>query len=298
MKIYIVSLNSSALTEQILESLFSEFPKRCVVLLEDIDTAGLTESRDSPSDDDDQNDDDGDNDDDDGDGKKLKRSKKSKKPHAGAGQSRVSPSALLNVIDGVAASEGRILIMTTNHMENLDKALIRPRRVDMTVKFDLASTQIISTIFLGIYSTSDDQTTTKLDSFVFPAKAWPFDKSSALTEPRDRKKQKTIEAKRLTQEGKIQALGSRFAEIVPTMTFSPAEIQGHLLNNKDDPEEAVESAAKWVKATILENSKKKKKTEKKQAKEPEEKPKSGFVKSLKRPLTKVGRVISTGNIKE
>ncbi len=39
-------------------------------------------------------------------------------------------SGLLNAIDGLIASEGRLLIMTTNHAEQLDPALIRSGRVD------------------------------------------------------------------------------------------------------------------------------------------------------------------------
>lgn len=46
----------------------------------------------------------------------------------------VSFSGLLNAIDGVAAQEGRALIMTTNHRERLDPALIRPGRADMHVE--------------------------------------------------------------------------------------------------------------------------------------------------------------------
>src|SRR5438045_1064777 len=45
LKIYIVSLNSSAMTEEQLATLFADLPKRCVVLLEDIDTAGLSHTR-------------------------------------------------------------------------------------------------------------------------------------------------------------------------------------------------------------------------------------------------------------
>src|SRR6185312_3080450 len=40
---------------------------------------------------------------------------------------------LLNAIDGVAASEGRILIMTTNYPERLDPALVRSGRIDKRV---------------------------------------------------------------------------------------------------------------------------------------------------------------------
>lgn len=40
---------------------------------------------------------------------------------------------LLNVLDGVVDTPGRIVIMTTNHPEALDAALIRPGRIDKKV---------------------------------------------------------------------------------------------------------------------------------------------------------------------
>lgn len=42
----------------------------------------------------------------------------------------LSLSGLLNVLDGVVDTPGRIVIMTTNHPEMLDPALIRPGRID------------------------------------------------------------------------------------------------------------------------------------------------------------------------
>ena len=39
-------------------------------------------------------------------------------------------SGLLNVLDGVVDTPGRMLVMTTNHPEMLDPALIRPGRID------------------------------------------------------------------------------------------------------------------------------------------------------------------------
>jgi chaperone BCS1 len=42
-------------------------------------------------------------------------------------------AGLLNVLDGVVDCPNRILIMTTNHPEKLDAALIRPGRIDKIV---------------------------------------------------------------------------------------------------------------------------------------------------------------------
>jgi chaperone BCS1 len=47
--------------------------------------------------------------------------------------STVTFSGLLNTLDGVAAREERIAFLTTNHIDRLDEALIRPGHVDMTV---------------------------------------------------------------------------------------------------------------------------------------------------------------------
>lgn len=44
-------------------------------------------------------------------------------------------STILNCIDGIATTNGLVLFMTTNHLEKLDQALIRPGRIDMTAEF-------------------------------------------------------------------------------------------------------------------------------------------------------------------
>ncbi len=53
--------------------------------------------------------------------------------------SGVTLSGLLQAIDGVSGSEGRILWMSTNHPESLDPALIRPGRADAIFDFKNAS---------------------------------------------------------------------------------------------------------------------------------------------------------------
>ncbi len=44
----------------------------------------------------------------------------------------VSLGGLLNVVDGVASRESRILILTSNHPDKIDAALLRPGRIDVT----------------------------------------------------------------------------------------------------------------------------------------------------------------------
>lgn len=48
-------------------------------------------------------------------------------------------SGLLNAIDGIGGSNGRVLFMTTNHPERFDPALIRPGRVDRQIELGYAT---------------------------------------------------------------------------------------------------------------------------------------------------------------
>lgn len=54
-------------------------------------------------------------------------------------RTEVSFSGLLNALDGVAAQEGRIVVLTTNHRERLDPALVRPGRIDLALALERAS---------------------------------------------------------------------------------------------------------------------------------------------------------------
>ena len=57
---------------------------------------------------------------------------------------------MLNLMDGVLETPGRILIMTTNKSSALDPALIRPGRIDMIVHFKKCSRSEINEIYEGI----------------------------------------------------------------------------------------------------------------------------------------------------
>ncbi|KAF8350566.1 BCS1 N terminal-domain-containing protein [Amanita rubescens] len=66
-------------------------------------------------------------------------------------QSAVTFSGFLNALDGVASGEERIVFMTTNHLERLDPALIRPGRVDTAELVDDATPEQAKTLFTRFY---------------------------------------------------------------------------------------------------------------------------------------------------
>ncbi|KAF7934125.1 uncharacterized protein EAE97_008485 [Botrytis byssoidea] len=168
LNIYVVSLLEPTLTEEELGNLFTNLPPRCIVLLEDIDTAGLTRVNEDKVESSDESSSESSSSEDEDEvvtkksrrkGKsksrrsKGKRSKKGKKSKKDDDEKKgISLSGLLNIIDGVASHEGRVLVMTTNHPEKLDEALIRPGRVDCQVAFTNATRHQIKEIFERMYS--------------------------------------------------------------------------------------------------------------------------------------------------
>ena len=52
-----------------------------------------------------------------------------------SGAEKLDLSFLLNILDGVLENPGRIVIMTSNHIDKLDHALIRPGRIDVIADF-------------------------------------------------------------------------------------------------------------------------------------------------------------------
>ena len=87
----------AGLDDSSLQILIESLPSPCVLVLEDIDSAGL-------------------------DRETLKQDKKGKKCHIRPG---ITLSGLLNDLSGATAPGGHILILTTNAPETLDPALIR-----------------------------------------------------------------------------------------------------------------------------------------------------------------------------
>ena len=64
---------------------------------------------------------------------------------------RLTLGFLLNLLDGVLETPGRILIMTTNYPEKLDKALIRPGRIDLILDFKKTTRKTIIEMYHHFY---------------------------------------------------------------------------------------------------------------------------------------------------
>lgn len=64
----------------------------------------------------------------------------------------VSFSGLLNALDGSAAQEGCVIVLTTNHKDRLDEALIRPGRCDLHVCISKASQNQAQRMFYRFFT--------------------------------------------------------------------------------------------------------------------------------------------------
>ena len=78
---------------------------------------------------------------------------------------------ILNLWDGIRETPGRILIISSNHYDKLDPALIRPGRIDITHELTNASHNIISEIYFHLYKKQINKNYLKKikDKFYSPA---------------------------------------------------------------------------------------------------------------------------------
>jgi len=179
--IYTVSLSARGVDDASFLELMGAVPPRSIVLLEDVDAAFVERS-------------------------------------GGSGKPPISFSTLLNAIDGVGAAESRILVLTTNHRERLDEALIRPGRIDVQLEFKHATHSQAYDLFVRW----------------FPS---PSPSRSAAGEK---------------QSDGVDARAERFASAVPEQTFSVAALQGFLLSCAMDGEAAVQGIDGWVRESLKE----------------------------------------------
>jgi|TARA_B110000858_G_scaffold197133_2_gene257770 uncharacterized protein YifN (PemK superfamily) len=84
----------------------------------------------------------------------------------------ITLSYILNIIDGIRETPGRILIMTSNDYNSLDPALVRPGRIDITLEMKNADKNIIRDMYKYYYNEDiNNESLNKLvDYSISPAK--------------------------------------------------------------------------------------------------------------------------------
>ncbi|SCZ90454.1 BZ3500_MvSof-1268-A1-R1_Chr9g10839 [Microbotryum saponariae] len=133
--ICVLNLSERGLTDDKLNHLLANAPERSLVLLEDIDAAFSSPTATSMT----------------GEGNARTRSTEQ------GFNANVTFSGLLNALDGVASSTSqRILFLTTNHIDRLDPALIRPGRVDLKVYVSDATGWQVGELYQRFYSKSSE----------------------------------------------------------------------------------------------------------------------------------------------
>ncbi|KAL3422942.1 mitochondrial chaperone BCS1 [Phlyctema vagabunda] len=228
--IHVISLLEPTLTEEELGMLFTNLPARCIVLLEDIDSAGLVRPEKAAE----ENAPPPDTSKDEWNMVNFAKAIKKVSSQSVEKTEGITLSGLLNIIDGVASHEGRVLVMTTNHPEQLDEALIRPGRVDHQVAFSNATQSQISEIFERMYSIDLAPTAT----LPLAQQSTP---SSTLTPPAT--PTKSVGG---VETDELAEIAQKFASCIPDGMCSPAEIQGFLLKRKKDPRKALREVEGWV----------------------------------------------------
>ncbi|KAK6818869.1 hypothetical protein PG987_016322 [Apiospora arundinis] len=186
--------------------LFSEMPEKCIVLIEDIDAVGLKRKPAASYDDEDE--------------KKTKAEEEAK-----TNKDKCTLSGLLNVLDGVVAQQGRIVLMTTNHEVELDEALTRPGRIDKKIYLGNIGKELARQMFIRMYA--PDHTT-----------ALPTASPELL--------------KLAEQFCSTEALDGK---------FSPAQVQEYLLQHRESPRNAVEGLENYIDEQMRLREKKKKEAE-------------------------------------
>merc|ERR1711902_186265 len=119
-------LNLSDMTDEDLLRSLSKVPNKCIVLIEEVDVAVPSKKR-------------------------LKdiEDKSGKK-------SSLTFEGVLNAIDGIASEESQIIVMTTNHKDDLDPAFIRPGRVDREFYLGNCNSCQVQTLFRNFFCSATE----------------------------------------------------------------------------------------------------------------------------------------------
>ncbi|KAI3615012.1 mitochondrial chaperone bcs1 [Moniliophthora roreri] len=240
LEIYSLSLASGFVDDSFLQRAASSVPKRSIFLIEDIDCAFSRDDPDSPLD--------------------MLTSIPGLPPQyvPNVRRSAVTLSGLLNVIDGVGSDEGKLFFATTNYIDRLDPALLRPGRIDRKIQYTLATQAQAAALFTRFFS--ENRSTSSNHSIV---KTETSGKSSAVVV------EKTVSLNGDSADDDasvIKRLSEIFASAIQPNEFTTAELQGYLLSCKKQPLQAVNGILAWIEQERIDRRERKEREEAKRRK--------------------------------
>lgn len=210
LEIFSLSLSSSFIDDTFLQKAAGSMPKNSILLIEDIDCAFPSREED----DDEQT---------------TNQFGMVNPMGTKRAKSAVTLSGLLNVLDGVGSEEGKLFFATTNYVDRLDPALVRPGRIDKKVEYFAATRGQASALYTRFFNR--------------PGCVGPVSRSIDGTN--DDKREQKLEPINLSLD-ELGKLAQKFASRIPERRFTTAELQGFLLLCKKQPFLAVNTVSDWV----------------------------------------------------
>ena len=211
MDLYVLNLCSPGMTDDRLMELFNDVPSPSIIVIEDIDRS-LEGTRNV-----------------------AVKSQKGFKPQA----QEVSLANLLNIIDGSISSEGRILVISTNHIDRLDSALLRPGRIDRKVQFGYADREVVAAlyrfIFAGPEETDRNCLNDKPPHYEISKNELSCGAEAASSCP--------------NPCTSVSDMAKVFSEKFPEREYTPAEIQGYLIEHRNSPQSALRGVQAFLART-------------------------------------------------
>ncbi|OCF35808.1 hypothetical protein I316_02301 [Kwoniella heveanensis BCC8398] len=249
--IYVINLGSPTLNDDSLAELLTSCPDGCILLMEDIATSYsdlsllLSQLAQLPAPQAAK-------------GAQSQQAADANKTHG------VTLSGLLNALDGVASSEGRLLFCTTNWRSEIDPALSRPGRCDVWIEFRNATRSQAHDLFIYFYDREHDRPTKKVDDRTIAAQEMggPNDgkTSERLSEKPKAAPQQPNEdfkstitqfdgsssTKKTFSAEEIEKFAQAFASLIPVDKISVSALTGYLVKYKRRPDLAAADVEEWI----------------------------------------------------
>ncbi|KAG7089533.1 hypothetical protein E1B28_011207 [Marasmius oreades] len=224
LEIYSLSLASGFVDDSFLQRAASSIPKRSIFLIEDIDCAfPRDDDAETPLD-------------------FLANIPGLPRRYSnGIRRSAVTLSGLLNVIDGVGSDDGRLFFATTNYIDRLDPALLRPGRIDRKIQYSLATQPQAAALFMRFFEPPAPVTIQPKLMLEVPSTSPPISVMVTAENSDD------IGANHGDKYNtSLRQLADSFSSSIAPGEFSTAELQGFLLSCKNQPEKAVADVSDWM----------------------------------------------------